>query len=267
MLFARYLRLLGVPRRAPGLDALREIVAAHLTRVPFENVSKLLMRRGGEPPGVPDLERFLDGIERRHLGGTCYSNNHHLYRLLQDLGYDVAFCGADMSRPDVHVVCVVTLAGRPYLVDGGYGSPFLAPMPLDLDTDLEIVLGRERYVLRPRDVAGRSRMDMYRDGALRHGYEVNPTPRRIEEFARVIEDSFAPSATFMNSVVIARFYPGRSVVLHNLTLIEAEGPTFREHRLAGRDVLPNVIEEHFGIPRHLVLEALDGVVLSEDAWG
>ena len=40
-LFSRYLALLGVPRREPGLDALREIVRVHLTRIPFENVSKL----------------------------------------------------------------------------------------------------------------------------------------------------------------------------------------------------------------------------------
>lgn len=42
---ARYLRALGVPRRPPGREALAEIVAAHVTRVPFENVSKLLRFR------------------------------------------------------------------------------------------------------------------------------------------------------------------------------------------------------------------------------
>jgi arylamine N-acetyltransferase len=37
----RYLAALGVPRREPSPPALAELVFAHVTRVPFENVSKL----------------------------------------------------------------------------------------------------------------------------------------------------------------------------------------------------------------------------------
>jgi len=36
-----YLTILGVVRREPSLEALRELLAAHLTRIPFENISKL----------------------------------------------------------------------------------------------------------------------------------------------------------------------------------------------------------------------------------
>ncbi len=55
-LFDRYLRLLGVTRRRPGLEALREITLAHLTRVPFENLSKLLVRNRPAQHGLPGLE-------------------------------------------------------------------------------------------------------------------------------------------------------------------------------------------------------------------
>jgi hypothetical protein len=69
-------------------------------------------------------------------------------------------------------------------VDVGYAAPFLVPLPLDLAHDQDIVWGRERYVLKPRDAAGRPRLELHRDGGLRHGYLVNPAPRRIEEFAQ-----------------------------------------------------------------------------------
>ena len=82
-LASRYLRLLGVPRREPTLAALRELVAAQLQRVPFENVSKLYRFRRSGFRGIPDLERHLDDIERLHCGGTCYANNYHLHRLLR----------------------------------------------------------------------------------------------------------------------------------------------------------------------------------------
>src|ERR1035438_69834 len=65
-------------RRAAVLDeaALDEIVRRHLCRVPFENVSKLLLL-GREGAGrVTMLAEFLDGIEHRDLGGTCVPQVH-----------------------------------------------------------------------------------------------------------------------------------------------------------------------------------------------
>jgi arylamine N-acetyltransferase len=262
----RYLRLLGVAARPPGPEALAEIVAAHVTRVPFENVSKLYYR--AEPDmRLPPIEHYLDGIEHRHFGGTCYANNYYLVRLLAHLGYDVRLCGADMSVPDVHVVGIVRQSGRELLLDVGYGAPFLTPMPLDLTTHHEIVLGGDRYVLCPRDADGRSRLELYRDGRLRHGYIVNPAARRIGEFTEVIEHSFRPTAVFMNAVVIARFMPGRSLVLHNRSLIVSERTTREIRRLDDRSDLAEAIEEHFLIPRGIAARALDGVALTADAWG
>ncbi len=262
-LFDRYLALLGITSRPPSLEALRELTLAHLTRVPFENVSKLYARREPELCGLPGLERFLDGIERHHLGGTCYANNFHLHELLAHLGYRVALCGADMAAPDVHIVNLVSLDGSQYLVDGGYGAPFLEPMSLDLTQDQEVAWGRDRYVLKPRDAHGRSWMGHYRDGSLRHGYLVNPAPRRIGEFAGVIADSFREDATFMNALLVARFSKTRSLTLRNLSLTEADAAGWRS-REVGRQDLPLVIEREFGIPRAIASQALEGVDLTQN---
>ena len=264
---ARYLELLGIPRRAPGLAALTELTSAHLTRVPFENVSKLYRDHRSGFRGIPELAEYLDGIGRHALGGTCYSNNYYLYRLLESLGYDVALCGADMTNPDVHVAVLVRLEGREYIVDGGYGAPFLAPLPRDLAHDFECVLGHDRYVLRPRDPAGRSRLELHREGRHVHGYLFKPEPRRIEEFAEVVAGSYASSATFMNALVIVRFWPGRSRTLHNLTLIESEGMQVRTERIATPAELPAVVERQFGIPEAITRVALEGIELSKDPWG
>jgi hypothetical protein len=40
-----YLTILGVVQREPSLEALRELLAVHLTRIPFENISKLYYRK------------------------------------------------------------------------------------------------------------------------------------------------------------------------------------------------------------------------------
>ncbi len=262
----RYLSVLGASPQKPSLAALRELVAAHLTRIPFENLSKLYNRKHHGLTRMTPIDLYLDGIERYRFGGTCYSNNFHFCTLLAALGYDVQLCGADMTKPDVHLVILAALDNRQYLIDAGYGAPFLEPLPRDLPTDHVITLGRDRYVLEPQDPSGRSRLAMYQDGQLKHGYLINPRPRKIEEFATVIADSFLPTATFLNALLLVRFDPGRALMIHNLTTVEAQRNEFSVHQLSGRAELIAKIVETFGMPRSIVAEVVSEIGELKDAW-
>lgn len=264
-LVERYLRVLGVTKKKPSVEALSELVFAHLTRVPFENISKLYRWKNGQTT-LPTLEQFLDGIDQHNFGGTCYSNNIHFYTLLGELHYDVRLCGADMSAPDVHMVNMVRIEDDEYLVDAGYAAPFLSPIPLNLSTDYILHLGRDRYVLRPKDELGQSCLELYRDGSLKHGYLVKPSPRTIEDFRQVIADSFRPTATFLNSILLARFWRDRSVVIHNLTLIESQGKQWATRSLR-RNEVASEIHKQFGMTTEIVTVAIENLEDLQDAWG
>ena len=261
-----YLAILGLMRRDPGLEALRELLAAHLTKIPFENISKLYYRKRLGLVDLPDIRLYLEGIEKYHFGGTCYSNNYHFHLLLRSLGYEAKLCAADMRTPEVHALNMITIDGREYLADTGYAAPLLEPIPRDLATDYETTLGRDRYVLKPQDANGCSRLELYRDGALRHGYLAKPAPKTIADFSKVIAASFSADATFLNSVLLTRFYPGRSVLIHNLTLVESEATKSTMHELKNRDQLIDTIESRFGIPRGIVSEAVGQLGNLQDAW-
>ena len=265
-LLERYLRLLGVHKRKPGKGALYELVRAQMVKVPFENISKLYYRKHYNLQDLPDPELFLDGIEHFHFGGTCYSNNFFFYQLLANLGYQIKLCGADMLNPDVHLVSVVTLEQKEYLVDVGYAAPFITPLPRDLSTDHIISLGRDRYVLKPQDTKGRSRMELYRNGSLKHGYQVNPKPRQIKEFSQIIVDSFREDSTLMNALLVARFFPGRSRVLHNLTLIESQGTVSRSQILSSREELVQAAFDYFEIPEEYTMDIVNDIEHFGDAW-
>ena len=264
---AHYLALLKIPPVAPSLEALRRLVAAHLTRIPFENISKLYYRKRLGLMNLPDIRLYLDGIDKRHFGGTCYSNNYYFHLLLRSLGYQAKLCAADMRTPGVHALNMITIDGREYMADTGYAAPLLEPMPRDLEVDYEVMMGRDLYVLRPQDANGCSRLDLYREGVLRHGYLAKPAPRRIEDFSEVITGSFSANATFLNAILLARFYPGRSIVIHNLSLIESDKDKSQVHVLADRGELIAAIEQHFDMPPAIVSEAFDGLVCTQDAWG
>lgn len=264
---ARYLDLLGVSKQPPSLPGLKELVAAHLTRIPFENISKLLYKKLLGLTDIPPIRMYLDGVEKYHFGGTCYSNNFHFYCLLASLGYDAKLCAADMAVPDVHAVSMVAVDQREYLVDTGYGAPFLAPLPRDLKIDYIVTLGRDRYVLKPQDSNGCSRLELYRGGVLKHGYLAKPAPREIGDFRRAIADSFRSDATFLNSILLARFHAGHSVVIHNLASIESCGECCEVRRLPDIDAVVAAIHTHFEIPQNMAAAAIAGLNEMQDAWG
>lgn len=255
-LYRRYLGLLGLEREAPSIEALRRVVRAHLEHVPFENISKLYYLTTRGKRDIPDLELFLEGIELRRFGGTCYSCNPYLRELLEYLGYEARLCGADMSDPDVHTALLVHLDGREYHVDVGYAAPLFEPVPRDLDREFEARLGNERWVLQPRDESGRSRMDHYRDEERIHGYVAKSAPRDLKYFREIIADSYRHDSTFMNHLRIVRFAGDTSLGLSDTTLVRAEGERVVATRLAGRAALLQTIEECFGIAPSVAREAL-----------
>lgn len=265
-LLERYRKILEIEPAAPNLETLTSLVKAQMRRIPFENISKLYYMHRRDLRGLIDFELFLDGIEAHNFGGTCYSTNYYFAVLLRSLGYEVKLCGADMANPDVHIVSMVKLDSREYLVDVGYAAPFLEPMPVDLEEDYEIRCGDDKYVLKPRDENGRSRMDMYRGGELLHGYSINQNPREIGYFENVIADSFGENATFMNAVLLVRFYDDRILSIRNLTVLEAGGTESRIRKLANRAELVENIETLFGISAGIADEAVRHVNTFKDAW-
>lgn len=263
-LFQKYLSLLGIVKSSPSLELLEKIVKAHLINVPFENVSKLLFKQRGMND-IPALPSFLDGIAKYNFGGTCYTNNYYLYRLLEHIGFNIKLYGADMKNPDVHLISRVKIEGREYIVDGGYAAPFLVPLPADLKTDFFITLGNEKYIIKPKDDSGRTKLEQYYDNKLQHWYTANPKPRRIEDFRKVIADSYSDEAVFMNAIRITRFSETGAYTLKNFSFAETnESETL--YRKLKRDELPDFVKEKFGVPARLVKKALEGIKELKDIY-
>jgi len=253
-LFDKYLDLLKVKKAAADFNLLKKIVKAHLLKVPFENISKLLYKKQGLK-NIPDLSTYLEGIEKYNFGGTCYTNNYYLYCLLEHLGYEIKLCGADMKNPDVHIISIVTIDGHEFIVDGGYAAPFLNPLPVDLPEDYEIALGNEMYIVKPKDESGRTKVEQYYNGKLQHWYTAKPEPRKIEDFRKVIEDSYSNNAVFMNAIRITRLNENGSLVLKNLSITKTFKNEVLETKFSPDDV-PEMLKLNFGMPAEIVAEAI-----------
>jgi len=263
-LFKKYLSLLEVEKAEPSLALLKKIVKAHLIKVPFENISKLYYKQQGKNY-FPELPQYLDDIDMHNFGGTCYANNYYLYLLLEHLGFDIKLCGADMRQPDVHVISMVDINRREFVVDCGYAAPFLSPLPADLNEDYCINFGNEKYIIRPRDESGRIKVEQYSDDKLQHWYAANTQPREIDDFSKVIADSYSNDAVFMNAIRITKFSESGSFVLKNLLYTETAGSESATKKLS-RDELPDFVSEKFDMPANLVREAVAFVKELKDIY-
>lgn len=250
--YQRYLRLLGIEGRPEGLDGLRTLVRRHLWRVPFENISKLLLydREGAGRP--LSLNEFLDGVEFRDLGGTCYTANGLFAELLREVGYQADLLGADMSNLDVHTCIRVRIDDASYHVDVGFAAPFREPIRLD-DLPARIDEGRNRYLL-DHDGSG-LRLTMPSGGENAAGYFAHDPPRPRSYFDGVLLQSFAPAAHFMQHLRISRIFDDYSLDLLDDRMWRHEAGETSEVRFDSLADLKAAVAEEFQMPRCPVEEA------------
>jgi arylamine N-acetyltransferase len=245
--YRRYLRLLGFDDPPSGLEGLHQLVRRHVIRVPFENISKLLLIGRERKGRITTLAEFLDGLEHHDLGGTCYTANPFFAELLQETGYDADLLGCDMRQANVHTAIRVRVAEKEYHVDVGYGGPFYEPLPLS-DLPHEMKLRPYRYVF-DRVTDGRLAMNVFRGKERIHGYVANETPRQLGFFTGIILDSFRPEATFMTLLRVVRYFDDHAVELKNAAVTCYDANESRVIRVGSMQQLREIFNDQFRMPR------------------
>lgn len=134
----------------PLTHSLETLVGLHRAQafsIPFENLDIHL----GRPIGLDPASLVRKLITERR-GGYCYELNGLFRLVLLALGFEVkCLVGRNLIaghplRPRAHQVLRVEVAGRPYLVDLGFGTNgLIEPLPLTAGT--EHPQGFDRYRL------------------------------------------------------------------------------------------------------------------------
>ena len=247
---AGYLKRIGLDSPPTvSLEGLNDLVWAHQTHVPFEDLNTSLL---GLPVSleIPDL---YDKVVVRRRGGYCYELNALFTRLLADLGFDArsVFCrvvrGRDFLPPCAHRAVVVKLADRLYFCDVGFGGP----MPAGA---LEIGNGVGR------DVRGEYfRIDRFDDywwtvsritstGAREAVLQFNTFPQTPQEFiAANMKSAMDPESIFVKNVLVnLRTADGSLSITDDVFTVRRNGETRTEH-IRDDATLRGVLKEYFGI--------------------
>ena len=121
-----YLARIGIAEaKKPTAAFLDELIYAHQHTVPFDNLD--VFAKGLTPSlAIADL---FDKIVVRKRGGYCFELNALFGALLKALGFDVQPCMARVLLRPIpyplisHRANIITIDGKRYLADVGFGGP------------------------------------------------------------------------------------------------------------------------------------------------
>lgn len=126
------------------LETLRALQAAHMSTVPFENLS---VWRGERVSTGTDWS--IPKIVERGQGGWCFELNGAFAVLLESLGFTVHRLGAavllDGPNQVVDHICLEVVLDQPYLVDVGFGESFTRPLLLNDRNPQDGGIGRFQF--------------------------------------------------------------------------------------------------------------------------
>ena len=216
-LLDRVLESWGLAAHAPPtLDTLNALHSAYLTRVPFENATKLIKaaRAGSARGAIRGPVEFWEEYLRWGSGGTCFAATNAYQFLLRYVGFSSrpVFCQLPATDPDAHSALLVTVGEQPVLVDVGYALP--APLPLPGGTalrratpfyDLEIRTGPQgEYLVFSED-----------DRGSRFRYRFTLRDVADAEYSRAWRSTFRPDAPYMGRLALGRFKDGTRYLYKN----------------------------------------------------
>lgn len=136
----------------PTLDTLGALQAHHIAAIPFEAIDALIGRPIDISPAAVDAK-----LIGRRRGGYCFEQNGLFRRVLAAIGFEVEALLARVRwmapagsppRPRTHLALRVTIDGRPWLADVGFGG-CVPPMPLRMDVTAPQPTRHETFRLFP----------------------------------------------------------------------------------------------------------------------
>jgi len=234
--------------RDVSAETLRALQVAHLTSVPFENLSI----HAGERIVLDEDALFTKIVEERR-GGFCYECNGLFAGLLRAMGFDVAMLAAGVAQRDGgfgpifdHMTLMVTLDDR-WLVDVGFGESFVKPLLLDTRADqvqgtrsFRLIDSEDQVVLLLRN----------ENEDWQPQYRFTPQPYTFPDYEEMCRFHQTSSEShFTKNVICSRATADGRITLSGMRLIITSGPQRlrEEQTLSSSEEYDRVLREQFGV--------------------
>ncbi|WHZ18258.1 MAG: hypothetical protein OJF55_000407 [Rhodanobacteraceae bacterium] len=245
---------------APNLQTLRNVIAAHVATIPFENLDPFL----GVSPAL-DLASVQRKLVHDHRGGYCFEQNLLLGSALRAIGFSVTDLAARVlwGQPDDaitarnHMLLRIDLDEDAWLADVGFGGA-TPTGPLWLVPDMEQVTPHGPYRLQRRSEDD-WRLQRCTDDAWETLYRSDLRPQYPVDYrAGNWWTSTHPESYFVTSLTAARAPAGRRLTLRNREFtVRAEDGAEERRTLHDAGEIREVLRDAFLIrlPDHPQLDS------------
>ena len=246
----KYLDRIDVARTdlAADLPGLRSLQRQHLLTVPFENLDIHWKR-----PIVVDAERFYSKIVEEGRGGFCYELNGAFNDLLRAVGFETRLVSARVHMGDGrfgpeydHAAIIVSVDGREYLADVGFGDFIAEPLRFELDAEQ---LDREgTFVIRRSDEEGYFEVAKKVGDTWAPEYIFKPEGRELDEFAEMCDfQQFSPESHFTKGKVCSLMTAdGRKTLTDKKFIVTSNGEK-TEIEVGSDEEFDRILGREFGI--------------------
>jgi N-hydroxyarylamine O-acetyltransferase len=232
----------GIPR--PDLATLNALQSTHVRTVPFENLDVQLGR-----PVVMDPDACYDKVVRRRRGGWCFELNGVLSWALREIGFDVVRLSGGVRRELMgdgqmgNHLCLLVRLNEPYLVDVGFGSSLMQPLPLAACTNEQ-----SPYHLTLSQLSDGYWRFSERTGGDPFSYDFLTGPADENHFAAHCASlQTDPSSIFVQNLLVQRRKDDAHLALRGRVLMTQRGAVARKHVLRSADELVAVLRETFAL--------------------
>ena len=233
----------------PTAETLRRLQLAHLSAVPFENLSI-----HAKQPILLENDALFNKIVERGRGGFCYEVNGLFAALLRRVGFKVEMLSAGVAKaensfgPDFdHMALMVTIDGERWLADVGFGDSFVEPLRLDERGEqkqgrraYKIAPDGERLILLQRQEDENEWKTQYRFALQPHKY--------ADYFEMCRYHQTSPESHFTKARICSRLTDEGRITLSGMRLIETfKNGERRERTLTSEEEYEAMLRERFGI--------------------
>lgn len=222
---AQFLRTIDVQPAAASLDFLNQLIRQTVAHIPFQNLTLINAKR--RPNDAQIIQDMTRGI-----GGLCNTRNAFFYALLGSFNFNVRFLSATMHQPDCHIVLLVTLNNRRYLVDIGNGFPYLQAMDIAQNRTYthpylqhKLVSKNGRFYLRHQAKSA---------GKWVTNYQFDLTPSRLSDFDLMLDKHYSEQGwgPFLTGLRFNQWTATGGVIIRDKLLLKLNGSSTEKRRLA-----------------------------------
>lgn len=252
----KYLKLLGIKVMQPSVSFLNEIVKRQLSKVPYENISKIV-RFHEIGPSIPNLEEFVAGMVDKTYGGTCFVQNIYLNHILNYLGFKTDLIGIRRDGLLSHLSLRVNIEGANYFVDVGIMSSFSGPFRIDPSESFQKDIGNQRFVFSPKVDLENYNLEIWRNGKMIREFESSSLAFTEQDLEMGVRKTFERSAMFMTTLCVHRFFDTHSVGVWNRNFYQIRGTEHSVREIQSYSELKSVFRDELMLPQYPLDVTLD----------